>query len=80
MDLSNSEDAVLTPTISDNGKGLADHFTSVSQNGSLGFQLVDTLLKQLQADIAIDTSKEGTTFTISFEKTSKKGSSSGFAN
>lgn len=80
IDLSKSDDEVLTLTISDNGKGLPDHFTSISENGSLGFQLVDTLLKQLEADMEIDTSTEGTSFTITFEKTSIKGSSSGFVS
>lgn len=78
IDLSKSEDELVTLTISDNGKGLPDHFTSISQNGSLGFQLVDTLLKQLEAEHEVKSTKQGTKFTFSFKKTSKKGSSSSF--
>ncbi|WP_445664062.1 sensor histidine kinase [Fodinibius sp. AD559] len=80
IDLSRSKGRVLILTITDNGKGLPDHFTSISQSGSLGFQLVDTLLKQLEAKHQVDSTKQGTKFTISFDKTSKKGSSSGLMN
>lgn len=80
IDLSTSNDEVLTMTISDNGKGLPDNFTSISQHSSLGFQLVDTLLKQLEAEHQVDSTNQGTTFTFSFKKRSKKGSSSSFAS
>ncbi|MDZ7660362.1 PAS domain S-box protein [Fodinibius sp.] len=80
IDLSQSNDEVLTLTISDNGKGLPDHFTSISQDGSLGFQLVDTLLRQLDAEHTVDSTRQGTKFSFSFKKTSKKGSSSSFVN
>lgn len=80
IELSKSNDEMLSLTISDNGKGLPDHFTSISQDGSLGFQLVDTLLKQLEAEHEVNSTEQGTKFSFSFMKTSKKGSSSIFAN
>jgi two-component sensor histidine kinase len=80
IDLSKNDDQVLTLTISDNGKGLPDHISSISQNGSLGFQLVDTLLKQLEGEHNISSTEQGTTISFSFKKTSKKGSSSSFVN
>ncbi|PAU92734.1 hypothetical protein CK503_15330 [Aliifodinibius salipaludis] len=78
--LSRNKGKKLTLIISDNGKGLPDHFTSISQNGSLGFQLIDTLLKQLEANHQVDSTKQGTKFTISFNKTSRQGSSCGFTS
>lgn len=80
IDLSNRNDEILSLTISDNGEGLPDHFTSIAQDGSLGLQLVDTLLNQLEAEHSIDSTKKGTKFTFSFKKTSRKGSSSSFAD
>jgi PAS domain S-box-containing protein len=78
--LSKSKDEVLSLSISDNGQGLPEHFSSISQNGSLGFQLVDTLLKQLDAEHSLDSTEQGTKFSFSFKKISKKGSSSIFEN
>lgn len=78
IDLSEKSDEILALTVSDNGKGLPKTFTSLDQNETLGFQLVDALLQQLDADIDVNSSKEGTTFVITFEKTSEKGSSSSF--
>lgn len=78
IELSKNKDEILTLSISDDGKGLPDHLTSLSEAGTLGFQLVDTLLKQLEAEHQIDSTKQGTKFAFSFTKTSKKGSSSGF--
>lgn len=80
IELSKSKDEVLNLSISDNGQGLPEHFSSISQNGSLGFQLVDTLLKQLEAEHRIDSTEQGTKFSFSFKKISKKGSSSIFEN
>jgi len=80
INLSKTNDEVLTLTVSDNGQGLPEHFASISQNGSLGFQLVDTLLKQLEAEHTVHSTDQGTKFSFSFKKTLKKGSSSIFKN
>ncbi|WP_441000003.1 sensor histidine kinase [Fodinibius sp. SL11] len=80
IELSENEDEMLTISISDNGTGLPDEFTTLSENDTLGFQLVDTLLKQLEAEHNIDSTEQGTKFSFSFKKTSKKGSSSIFEN
>lgn len=71
---------MLTISISDNGTGLPDEFTTLSENDTLGFQLFDTLLKQLEAEHNIDSTEQGTKFSFSFKKPSKKGSSSIFEN
>jgi PAS domain S-box-containing protein len=80
IDLSKNEDELLSLTISDNGKGLPDHISSISQNSSLGFQLVNTLIKQLEGEHNLSSTKQGTTISFSFKKTSKKGSSCSFVN
>lgn len=53
--------------ISDNGRGLPDNF-DISTTETLGLQLVETLVDQLDGDIMID-NKSGTKYLIKFEKT-----------
>jgi PAS domain S-box-containing protein len=51
--------------ISDNGVGLPKDF-DIEKTDSLGLQLVSTLIKQLDGEIAINSSSKGTAFTITF--------------
>lgn len=78
--LSQKESSQLTLSVSDDGKGLPDNFTTLEEHGSLGFQLISTLLKQLNASHQIQSANDGTTFNITFQKVSQKGSSSTFVN
>jgi len=61
-------------TVSDNGKGLPADFKSES-HGSMGFTIIDTLVKQLRGEIDIQ-SRKGTSVQLSFSKRNVKGSSS----
>ena len=60
--------------IGDNGEGLPENF-SLSDNKSLGFTIINTLTKQLNANFSYE-SKNGTKFKLLFEKKAKKGSAS----
>ncbi|REL33497.1 hypothetical protein DYD21_12065 [Rhodohalobacter sp. SW132] len=53
--------------ISDNGKGLPENYSN-GKSDSLGLILVNTLIKQLKAELTIDSGEHGTTFEIRFEK------------
>jgi PAS domain S-box-containing protein len=56
--------------ISDNGKGLPAH-VDFKNTSSLGLQLVNTLIEQLEGTIEMD-NKNGTKFTINFSAPSEK--------
>ncbi|MDZ7660363.1 PAS domain S-box protein [Fodinibius sp.] len=60
-------------TISDNGKGLPDDHEKLIQSGSLGFKLVDTLSKQLEATYQFTSNGNGTDFSLSFDRAKIKG-------
>lgn len=61
--------------VRDNGIGLPDDFDEKKEK-SLGIYLVNTLGKQLEADFSVDSGDWGTSFSISFIKSDKPGSSS----
>lgn len=64
--------SLIQVTISDNGKGLPPDY---NQKESMGFTIIKTLIRQLEADYKIDR-ENGTTITFTFEKQQIKGSSS----
>lgn len=70
------KDSRLILKISDDGVGLPDDFTKESSD-SLGFQLMEILASQLNAELSLETDK-GTCFILEFEKSDKKGSASSF--
>ncbi len=57
-------------TVKDNGIGLPDDF-DISTANTLGMQLVNSLTMQLHGDLEIE-NKDGTSFSISFEKKKDK--------
>ncbi|MBN1814580.1 MAG: PAS domain S-box protein [Anaerolineae bacterium] len=59
------QDDWLVLTVSDTGVGLPDDLDYQSAQ-SLGLQLVDTLVEQLDGTIEVDSGREGTTFQITF--------------
>lgn len=67
------EPGTVSVEISDDGKGLDIDPTNLRENGNLGFTLVSTLVKQLKADLEIETD-HGTTFRFKFQKNDNKGS------
>jgi len=68
------EQGQITVCIRDNGRGLSSDFNH-QKNDSIGFTIIETLVKQLQADIDVS-SEEGLSIIFSFEKQDIKGSSS----
>lgn len=66
-------DKTIVIEVSDNGKGLDIDSNEILKEGNLGFTLIETLRKQLKAELSID-GNNGTTFTFTFEQVSKKGS------
>ena len=72
----NNRDVCLS--ISDNGIGLPADFDATG-NGSLGFNLIDVLSQQLNADYRYEANeKDGTIFTIQFRKDEIKGIGNGY--
>lgn len=70
----NINGSVVTINIKDNGIGLPDDF-EVMTNTSLGHQLVNTLVKQLDGKIIVENNDPtGTSYQIQFEKREKSGS------
>lgn len=69
------QDKKVLVEVRDNGVGLPDDFDKRKQN-SLGIYLVNTLGKQLNADVNVDSGSWGTSFTFTFTKSDKPGSSS----
>jgi two-component sensor histidine kinase len=65
--LSNQE-GWLKLTVQDNGKGLPEKL-DLRKSGSLGLELVSSLVRQLGANLAI-TRNPGTTFEIEFHHSS----------
>lgn len=61
--------------VRDNGIGLPIDFDQKKKK-SLGIYLVNTLGEQLEADVDVDSGNWGTSFTFSFKKSNKPGSSS----
>lgn len=62
-----SQDDWLVLAVSDTGVGLPDNLGHQATQ-SLGLQLVDTLVGQLDGTIEVNSSKEGTTFQITFAR------------
>lgn len=61
--------------VRDDGIGLPEDYDKKKQN-SLGIYLVNTLGQQLEADMNVDSGSWGTSFTFTFDKSDKPGSSS----
>lgn len=60
------EDEEIVLQVKDNGTGLPETFDS-GNSDTLGMQLIDTLIKQLEGKVEIETN-EGTSFKISFKE------------
>lgn len=65
--------------IKDNGVGLPENF-KLSDQESLGSQLITTLKLQIGAEINLYSDSEGTIFTLSFKKEKIKGAAGHFIN
>ena len=73
-----NDDGTVTIVVSDNGPGLPCKAEEMAQK-SLGHKLVTQLIKQLEGELEVDTGPDiGTTYTITFDKLNKQGSSSRF--
>lgn len=73
-------DGTIRVTVRDNGKGLPEAF-SYADDGSMGFSIVRTLVKQLEADLVVNSAAEagmgtGTEVALTFEKREVRGSTS----
>ncbi len=66
ISITNSEE-YITLNVCDNGRGFPKGF-EIEKSDSLGLQLVRTLTKQLDGEIAIDSSSQGSRFTVRFPK------------
>ncbi|MDZ7716167.1 MAG: PAS domain S-box protein [Balneolaceae bacterium] len=64
----------LVVKVADNGKGMPEDF-DLNSVETMGFTIVQTLFKQLEADFEINT-ENGSQISFSFEKRDRKGSSS----
>ena len=60
-------------TITDNGRGLPDDYKNLIHKGSLGFKLIDTLSKQLDTSCTFNSDKNGTEFSLIFDRAKIKG-------
>src|SRR5699024_3299489 len=60
-------------SIKDNGKGLPDTLEGANEYKTLGFQLINTLATQLEAQYQFSSQNGGTTFSIRFERAKTKG-------
>lgn len=74
VSLQKRDDDIISVQVKDNGRGLPDNFMD-KKNDSIGFTIIGTLIKQLQAETQIE-SENGLDFTFSFAKQEIKGSSS----
>lgn len=59
--------------VRDNGNGLQINPSELQEKGNLGFTLIETLRKQINATLEID-ADEGTAFRFTFKKDKRKGS------
>jgi two-component sensor histidine kinase len=66
------EKGLIQVEVSDDGKGVDITTSELEEKGNLGFTLTSTLIRQLNADLEID-SNNGTTFRFTFPKEDKKG-------
>ena len=57
-------DSLNTASVSDNGTGIPENF-NIEENSTLGFKIINTLVKQLQGSLSI-TNDNGTVVKISF--------------
>lgn len=73
----NEQDKEIHLKVEDNGKGLPDDF-HLETSGSLGMRLVNLLAKQLEADLHLHSSEEGTRFDVNFENRKIKGTGNAF--
>ncbi|HKK47215.1 MAG TPA: histidine kinase dimerization/phosphoacceptor domain -containing protein [Balneolaceae bacterium] len=64
--LKQMDNGVVNLMVSDNGSGIGENF-SLDDSGSIGSWLINVLLRRLKASVDIN-QKEGTTFSIKFEK------------
>ena len=62
--LKNKNDGIIALSVEDNGKGLPDDF-SMENAGSLGLNLVNILVRQIDGELIVDSSG-GASFTITF--------------
>lgn len=69
------KDAKVLLEVLDNGIGLPEDFEEM-RTTSLGMSLIENLVRQLDADLTIDSGEWGTCISFVFEKTDKPGSSS----
>jgi len=77
MDISLIEkDGEIELNIQDDGKGLPDDFKQYSHDGSLGLELIETLVSQLKGEYSYNSLDGGTEFRLTFEKISVRGSGS----
>jgi PAS domain S-box-containing protein len=74
VSLQKREDDTVFVQVKDNGCGLPDNFMD-KKDDSIGFTIIGTLIKQLQAETNIE-SEDGLEFSFSFKKQEIKGSSS----
>ncbi|HLR25720.1 MAG TPA: PAS domain-containing protein [Fodinibius sp.] len=70
------ERSTIFLSITDNGKGLPDHFNGSAEYETLGFQLINTLATQLEAQYQFSSQNGGTTFSIHFERAKAKSTGS----
>jgi PAS domain S-box-containing protein len=63
---------IIQVEVSDNGKGLDVSASELQEKGNLGFNLISTLIEQIDANLEI-TSDNGTTFQFTFSKEDNKG-------
>lgn len=66
--------------ITDNGNGLPKGFPKSDNKNSIGMQLIDTLSIQLNAEYQFQTVDGVTHFSLTFQKSDLKGSSSGYVD
>ncbi|MFP8488669.1 sensor histidine kinase [Gracilimonas sp. Q87] len=61
-------------SVKDNGIGMAKEYHELGkQNSTTGYQLLSSLLKQIEGDFKYESDKTGTSFFVTFKKEDKKG-------
>lgn len=66
----------ISLTIQDDGKGLPENFDKHQHGGSLGLELIETLVSQLKGEYNYRSLDNGTEFRVTFEKVKVRGSGS----